>query len=98
AMEVTTQATGLTLVCEVQQHLGRIRVRAIAMSSTDGIVRGTQITDTGKPISVPVGKAALGRILNVLGEPVDGWGPVMAGERSPIHREAPEFDQLNPNT
>ena len=98
ALEVNNPATGLKLVCEVEQHLGRNRVRAVAMSSTDGIVRGTAILDTGKPISVPVGKAALGRILNVLGEPVDGWGPVMAGERSPIHREAPEFDQLNPNT
>ena len=98
ALEVNNPATGLKLVCEVEQHLGRNRVRAVAMSSTDGIVRGTAIIDTGKPISVPVGKAALGRILNVLGEPVDGWGPVQAGERSPIHREAPEFDQLNPNT
>ncbi len=98
ALEVNNPATGLKLVCEVEQHLGRNRVRAVAMSSTDGIVRGTAILDTGKPISVPVGKAALGRILNVLGEPVDGWGPVMAGERSPIHREAPAFDQLNPNT
>ena len=98
ALEVNNPATGQKLVCEVEQHLGRNRVRAVAMASTDGIVRGTAIVDTGKPISVPVGKAALGRILNVLGEPVDGWGPVMAGERSPIHREAPEFDQLNPNT
>jgi len=61
-------------------------------------VRGSDISDTGSPITVPVGKAALGRILNVLGEPVDGWGPVMEGARSPIHREAPDFDQLNPNT
>jgi len=98
ALEVNNPATNQTLVCEVEQHLGRNRVRAVAMSSTDGIVRGTAITDTGKPISVPVGKAALGRILNVLGEPVDGWGPIAAGEKSPIHREAPAFDQLNPNT
>ena len=99
ALEVQNPATGLKLVCEVEQHLGRNRVRAVAMSSTDGIVRGTDITDTGKPISVPVGKAALGRIMNVLGEPVDGWGPIPAGAAtSPIHREAPDFDQLNPNT
>ena len=98
ALEVHNEATGAKLVCEVEQHLGRNRVRAIAMASTDGIVRGTAILDTGKPISVPVGKAALGRILNVLGEPVDGWGPLQEGERSPIHREAPPFDQLNPNT
>ena len=99
ALEVLNPATGLKLVCEVEQHLGRNRVRAVAMASTDGIIRGSEITDTGSPISVPVGKAALGRILNVLGEPVDGWGPIQAGaSRSPIHREAPDFDQLNPNT
>lgn len=99
ALEVHNPATGQKLVCEVEQHLGRNRVRAVAMSSTDGIVRGTQVLDTGKAISVPVGKAALGRILNVLGEPVDGWGPIQKDAvYSPIHREAPEFDQLNPNT
>ena len=98
ALEVQNPATGKKLVCEVEQHLGRNRVRAIAMASTDGIVRGSEIIDTGKPISVPVGKAALGRILNVLGEPVDGWGPVDMSQVSPIHREAPPFDQLNPNT
>ena len=98
ALEVHNPATGVKLVCEVEQHLGRNRVRAVAMASTDGIVRGSAVTDTGKPISVPVGKAALGRILNVLGEPVDGWGPLIEGDRSPIHREAPPFDQLNPNT
>src|SRR5579862_1825377 len=99
ALEVHNPATGQKLVCEVEQHLGRNRVRAVAMSSTDGIVRGTDVLDTGKAISVPVGKAALGRILNVLGEPVDGWGPIQKDAvYSPIHREAPEFDQLNPNT
>ena len=87
ALEVQNPATGQKLVCEVEQHLGRNRVRAVAMSSTDGIVRGSSIVDTGKPISMPVGKAALGRILNVLGEPVDQWGPLPASERSPIHRE-----------
>ena len=99
ALEVHNPATGQKLVCEVEQHLGRNRIRAVAMSSTDGIVRGTEVLDTGKAISVPVGKAALGRILNVLGEPVDGWGPIAKDATySPIHREAPEFDQLNPNT
>ena len=99
ALEVHNPATGQKLVCEVEQHLGRNRVRAVAMSSTDGIVRGTDVLDTGKAISVPVGKAALGRILNVLGEPVDGWGPIQKDAvYSPIHREAPAFDQLNPNT
>ncbi len=95
ALEVHNPATGQKLVCEVEQHLGRNRIRAVAMSSTDGIVRGTEILDTGKAISVPVGVAALGRILNVLGEPVDGWGPIQTGATySPIHREAPDFDQL----
>jgi len=99
ALEIKNPATGETLIGEVEQHLGRNRVRAVAMSSTDGLVRGSAVVDTGAPISVPVGKAALGRIMNVLGEPVDGWGPVQAGAtRSPIHRESPAFDQLNPNT
>ncbi len=98
ALEVKNPATGKTLVCEVEQHLGRNRVRAVAMASTDGIVRGTEINDTGKAISMPVGKAALGRILNLLGEPVDDWGPLPPCDRSPIHREAPRFDELNPKT
>jgi F-type H+-transporting ATPase subunit beta len=98
ALEVSNPATGQKLVCEVEQHLGRNTVRAVAMASTDGIVRGSDILDTGSPISVPVGKSALGRILNVLGEPVDGWGPVSSGNKMPIHREAPDFDELNPNT
>ncbi|HYF50805.1 MAG TPA: F0F1 ATP synthase subunit beta [Planctomycetota bacterium] len=99
ALEVKNPATGQVLVCEVEQHLGRNQVRAVAMSSTDGIVRGTEIVDTGKPISVPVGKAALGRIMDVLGNPVDGWGPIAAdAAKSPIHRSAPDFDQLNPKT
>ncbi|HEY3324743.1 MAG TPA: F0F1 ATP synthase subunit beta [Planctomycetota bacterium] len=98
ALEVQNPATGKTLVCEVEQHLGRNRVRAVAMASTDGVVRGTQILDTGQPISMPVGKAALGRILNLLGEPVDNWGPIPESTRMPIHREAPPFNELNPNT
>ncbi len=91
-------ATDEWLTCEVEQHLGRNRVRAVALSSTDGIVRGTEIEDTGQPITMPVGKAALGRILNLLGEPVDMWGPLPEGERWPIHRPAPEFIDLNPET
>ncbi|MFH0939181.1 MAG: F0F1 ATP synthase subunit beta [Planctomycetota bacterium] len=98
ALEINNTATGGKLICEVEQHLGRNTVRAVAMSSTDGIVRGAQALDTGNPICMPVGKVALGRILNVLGEPVDGWGPLPAHETAPIHREAPAFDQLNPNT
>jgi F-type H+/Na+-transporting ATPase subunit beta len=87
------------LVAEVQQHLGRNRVRAVAMSTTDGLTRGTQVTDLGAPISMPVGKETLGRIFNVLGDAVDN-GPQMtaACPRMPIHRAAPKFDQLNPET
>jgi F-type H+-transporting ATPase subunit beta len=87
------------LVAEVQQHIGRNQVRAVAMSSTDGLVRGMEAVDTGGPISVPVGKYALGRILNVLGEPVDGGEPIPAdAERWPIHREPPKFTELEPKT
>jgi len=87
------------LVAEVQQHIGRNQVRAVAMSSTDGVVRGMPALDTGGPITVPVGKVALGRILNVLGEPVDGGPPIPAdAERWPIHREAPKFTDLEPKT
>jgi F-type H+-transporting ATPase subunit beta len=86
------------LVCEVAQHIGRHQVRAIAMDSTDGVQRGMEVRDTGQAISVPVGEAALGRILNVLGEPVDEAGPVEAAERWPIHRAAPKFVDLEPKT
>src|SRR5439155_1384912 len=82
----------IRLTAEVQQHIGRNQVRAVAMSSTDGVVRGMDVVDTGQPITVPVGKAALGRILNVLGEPVDEGEPIPASaERWPIHRETPKF-------
>lgn len=91
------------VVVEVQQHIGRGQVRAVAMSSTDGLTRGMDVLDTGAAISVPVGAAALGRILNVLGEPVDEAGPV-AGEdgaeveRWAIHRDPPRFQDLEPKT
>src|SRR5439155_14393380 len=75
---LVVEQPGVRLVAEVQQHIGRNQVRAVAMSSTDGIVRGMPAADTGQPITVPVGKAALGRILNVLGEPVDEGPPVPA--------------------
>src|SRR5690606_24316578 len=89
----------VSLVAEVQQHIGRNRVRAVAMSSTDGVVRGMPVRDTGRSIAVPVGEAALGRILNVLGEPVDEGDPIPENvERWPIHREAPKFTQLEPKT
>jgi len=90
---------GVRLVAEVQQHIGRNQVRAVAMSSTDGVVRGMPALDSGGPITVPVGKAALGRILNVLGEPVDEGPPVPADvERWPIHRDTPKFVDLEPKT
>ncbi|HNB23163.1 MAG TPA: F0F1 ATP synthase subunit beta [Candidatus Melainabacteria bacterium] len=86
------------VICEVQQMLGDNRVRTVAMSSTDGMTRGMVATDTKKPISVPVGKATLGRIMNVVGEPVDESGPVDTEERWPIHRPAPDLTQLQTDT
>ncbi|MEO8637145.1 MAG: F0F1 ATP synthase subunit beta [Gemmatimonadales bacterium] len=95
----TTGAIPIHLTVEVQQHIGQNMVRAVAMSSTDGVVRGMTVTDTGAAISVPVGAAALGRILNVLGEPVDGGAPIPAtNERWEIHRETPKFTDLEPKT
>ncbi|MEA5594575.1 F0F1 ATP synthase subunit beta [Rivularia sp. UHCC 0363] len=84
----------MSVTCEVQQLLGDNQVRAVSMTSTDGLVRGMEATDTGAPISVPVGKATLGRIFNVLGETVDNRGPVDTDERSPIHRDAPKLIDL----
>jgi F-type H+-transporting ATPase subunit beta len=84
----------INLTVEVQQLLGDNQVRAVAMSTTDGLVRGLEVVDTGAPISVPVGKATLGRIFNVLGEPVDNRGPVNAEARLPIHRDAPKLTDL----
>ncbi|SLN31434.1 ATP synthase subunit beta [Roseovarius gaetbuli] len=86
-----TDNNGKKLVLEVAQHLGESTVRTIAMDATEGLVRGQAVTDTGEPISVPVGSATLGRILNVIGEPVDEQGPVNADERRAIHQPAPEF-------
>ncbi len=84
----------VAVTCEVQQLLGDHKVRAVAMSSTDGLVRGMEAVDTGAPISVPVGKVTLGRIFNVLGEPVDNKGAVETSETFPIHREAPKLVDL----
>ncbi|HTZ38005.1 MAG TPA: F0F1 ATP synthase subunit beta, partial [Stellaceae bacterium] len=86
-----TDNAGRNLVLEVAQHLGENTVRTIAMDVTDGLVRGAQVVDTGGPISMPVGPETLGRILNVIGEPVDERGPVNTKLRSPIHKPAPEF-------
>ena len=82
---------GSRLVLEVAQHLGEGTVRTIAMDSTDGMVRGQEVTDTGAPITVPVGPETLGRIMNVIGEPVDERGPVNTKTRAPIHASAPPF-------
>jgi F-type H+-transporting ATPase subunit beta len=83
----------IDVVLEVQQHLGESRVRCVAMQATDGMVRGMKTLDLGGPISVPVGKGTLGRVMNVIGEPVDELGPVAATKRLPIHRPAPAFDE-----
>ncbi|HEY1597169.1 MAG TPA: F0F1 ATP synthase subunit beta [Thermoleophilaceae bacterium] len=85
-----------TLVCEVQQHLGDDRVRAVAMDATDGLSRGTEVRDTGGPITVPVGEETLGRLFNLLGETIDEGDPVVTKERWPIHRPAPEVEDLTP--
>ena len=84
-----------TVTLEVQQHLGENRVRCVAMQPTDGMIRGQEVKDTGKAISVPVGDMTLGRIINVVGEPIDERGPVNAKESWPIHRESPKYEDLN---
>src|SRR5215210_1709786 len=83
--------TPINVVCEVQQHLGEGRVRTVSMLPTDGMVRGMKAIDTGGPITMPVGEGTLGRVLNVIGQPVDNLGDVKAGTRYPIHRHAPDF-------
>lgn len=94
ALEVAFKEKGRErLVLEVAQHIGEERVRAIALAPTEGLVRGMEVSDTGGPITVPVGPATLGRMLNVLGEPIDGLGPIETKERWPIHRPAPELTE-----
>ncbi|MCX8006566.1 MAG: F0F1 ATP synthase subunit beta [Coriobacteriia bacterium] len=88
----------IRLVAEVQQHLEGNIVRAVAMSSTDGLTRGTEVVDTGKPMMMPVGPSTLGRIWNVVGEPVDGLPMPEVEDYYPIHREAPEYEELEPKT
>jgi F-type H+-transporting ATPase subunit beta len=89
---VQLQAPGGPVTCEVQQHLGNNWVRTVAMTATDGLARGLAAVDTGGPISVPVGPNTLGRVFNVLGEPIDDQGPVESDVRYPIHRDAPSFE------
>src|SRR6187549_1528305 len=93
ALKIDTVNKGVTLKLtgEVQQHLGGSRVRCVALGSTDGLVRGMDVLDTGAPVSVPVGKGTLGRVFNLLGDPIDGRGPVNTAERWPIHRDAPKL-------
>src|SRR5437660_9828947 len=96
---ISAEAGGEWLVCEVQQHRGDDRVRAVAMDTTDGLSRGLEVVDTGGPITVPVGEATLGRIFNLLGEPIDHGDELPAGsERRPIHQEAPDVADLTPST
>ena len=102
ALDISAKAedgSDIHVVAEVQQHIGRNQVRAVGMSSTDAIVRGMEVVDTGGPISVPVGAPALGRILNVLGDPVDNGEPIPKDAlRWPIHRKRPDFVNLEPKT
>jgi len=102
ALEIKDEGNGrdpVRVIAEVQQHIGRNQVRAVAMSTTDGLTRGMPAVDTGGPITVPVGNAALGRVLNVIGEPVDEGAPIPDDvERWPIHRDPPAFTDLEPKT
>lgn len=98
ALKIENKTTGKTIIAEVQQHLGNNTVRAVAMEATDGLVRGLDVVDTGKAISVPVGRNIIGRILNVLGEPVDEMGEIKADEYNPIHRAAPAFEEQSVET
>jgi F-type H+-transporting ATPase subunit beta len=100
AIEVELEIRGekTKLVGEVAKHLGGGQVRCVALASTDGLRRGQACTDTGGPVTVPVGEPVLGRVFNLLGEPVDNRGPVNASKRSPIHKTPPEFVDLNPKT
>jgi F-type H+-transporting ATPase subunit beta len=100
ALRVDTEFKGvhIDLTGEVQQHLGGNRVRSVALGSTDGLVRGMKVTDTGKSVQVPVGKETLGRVFNLLGETIDNRGPIHATELRPIHRDPPAFSELSPKT
>src|SRR4051794_3728694 len=95
ALSIQVPGRDEPLIAEVQQHLGDDRVRAVAMDTTDGLARGTDVTDTGAPIKVPVGEETLGRIWNVIGDPVDGKEEAK-GERRSIHADPPNFSDLSP--
>jgi len=100
AVKINSNLKGvsISLTGEVQQHLGGGRVRCVALGSTDGLMRGQDCVDTGSPLSVPVGENTLGRVFNLLGDPIDNRGPVAAADRWPIHREAPMVSELSTNT
>src|SRR6266480_582871 len=100
AIKVDAEHKGvrIRLTGEVQQHLGGNRVRCVALGSTDGLVRGTKAIDTGASLTVPVGKETLGRVFNLLGEPIDGRGPIQAKEHWPIHRDPPPLSELSSKT
>lgn len=97
-VESNKKGVKINLTGEVQQHLGGGKVRCVALGSTDGLMRGLDCVDTGKPVSVPVGEGTLGRVFNVLGEPIDQRGDVTAQDRWPIHRKAPAVSELSTNT
>ena len=97
-IDTTYKGVALKLTGEVQQHLGGNRVRCVALGSTDGLVRGMSATDTGAPVMVPVGEGVLGRVFNLLGDPIDNRGPISVTETRPIHRDPPPFSQLSPKT
>ena len=96
AIEIELPDRKITM--EAVQHLGDSSVRCISLFSTDGVSRGCRAVDTGSPVTMPVGEATLGRMFNVVGEPIDGKGPVLAAERMPIHRNAPAFTDIAPST
>src|SRR3974390_2886670 len=96
AIRITSEGfktpTPIDIITEVAQHIGEGRVRTIALQPTEGLVRGMKAVSLGGPVSVPVGKETLGRVMNVIGDPVDEMGPVKAAQRWPIHRDAPSFE------
>ena len=94
ALEIK-RPNGEILVLEVQQHLGEDSVRTVAMDSTDGLTRGTKVEDTGKNITMPIGNVIKGRLFNVVGEPIDGIGPVSKAHSAPIHRKPPTYEELS---
>lgn len=100
AVKINSSKKGIeiNLTGEVQQHLGGGRVRCVALGSTDGLIRGQEVVDTGGPVTVPVGEATLGRVFNLLGDPIDDRGPVVTKERWPIHRDSPKLAELSSST